>query len=71
MSEPQQRDLFQQYLQRMGYQIEQSSPVFEELLRLYLSGEWGEMVETEFRPIWVWQSHAEKLLEPYKKLGGF
>lgn len=72
MSEPQQRDLFQQYLQRMGYQIDQSSPVFEELLQLYLSGEWGQMVETEFAPVWVWQSHVtEKLLEPYKQLGGF
>lgn len=71
MSKPQQRDLFQQYLQRKGYQIDQSSPVFEELLQLYLSGEWGQMVETEFAPLWVWQSHAEKLLEPYKQWGGF
>lgn len=72
MDKQQQRDLFQQYLQRMGYQIEQSSPVFEELLQLYLSGEWGEMVETDFRPTWIWRSRvAEKLLEPYKQWGGF
>lgn len=72
MSEPQQRDLFQQYLQHMGYRIEQSGPIFEELLQLYLSGEWGRMVETEWLPVWIWQSHvAEKLLEPYKAWGGF
>lgn len=71
MGELQLRKLFQDYLQSMGYQITRDSPVFEELLQLYLSGEWGRMVETEFAPVWVWQSHAEKLLEPYKQWGGF
>ncbi len=68
----QQRTLFQQYLQGKGYQIEQNAAVFEELLNLYLSGEWGETVKTEFMPVWVWQSKiAEKLLEPFKLIGPF
>lgn len=33
---------------------------------------WGQMVETEWLPVWVWQSHvAEKLLEPYKTFSFF
>lgn len=69
MSELQLRKLFQDYLGGMGYQITRDNPDFEELLQLYLSGEWGQMVETEFMPVWVWQSHvAEKLLEPYKRI---
>ena len=60
-------NLFHDYLQHMGYQIAQDNPIFEELLHLYLSGEWGQMIEAEFAPIWIWQSHvAENLLEPYK-----
>ncbi len=63
----QQRALFQQHLHGMGYSVPLTSQVFDELLGLYLSGEWGNMIETEFRSIWIWKSHvAERLLEPFK-----
>ncbi len=62
------RLLFQQYLHRMGYGgIPLTSHIFDELLNLYLGGEGGRMVETEFAPVWEWKSKiAEKLLEPFK-----
>jgi hypothetical protein len=58
---------FHRYLRLMGYDIEETNPIFNELLHLHLSGEWGEMVKAEFGSTWVWQSKvAEKLLEPFK-----
>ena len=65
-----QRAFFQHYLRRMGYQIDQNCPAFDELFNLYFSSEWGEMVGTELMPVWAWKSRvAEKLLEPFKVMG--
>lgn len=62
-------DTFHVYLQQRGYDVPQDSHVFQALFDLYQSGDWGEMVETEFAPVWAWKAKAEALLAPFKKRG--
>ena len=61
-------DDFHAYLLRLGYDVPRESHVFQALFALYQSGEWGEMVETEFAPVWVWNAKAKALLEPFARM---
>lgn len=61
-------DDFHAYLLQLGYNVPQESHIFQALFALYTSGEWGEMVETEFAPVWVWNAKAEALLAPFARM---
>ena len=62
------QDDFHAYLTALGYQVPQDSRVFLTLFDLYMSGEWGEMVQTDWMPVWVWNAKAKALLSPFMKV---
>jgi hypothetical protein len=62
------QDTFHAYLTAMGYQVPRDSQVFLALLDLYMSGEWGEMVQTDFMPVWIWNAKAKAILSPFEKV---
>jgi hypothetical protein len=60
------RSHFQAHLFHLGYQISQDTPIFEMLFEQYQSGELYAVVQTEFLPVFLWNTKAEALLGPYK-----
>lgn len=62
------RAAFHIYLQQLGYDVPPDSHALRALFDLYRSCEWGEMVETEFAPVWVWNAKTKALLAPFLRI---
>lgn len=62
------RDGFQQRLYSLGYQLEQTNPIFEEMFEMDRDGTLCKIVQTEWLPMITWNRKAEALLAPYKRI---
>lgn len=70
MNEEQARHDFQAHLSILGYEIEQTNPLFVMLFDLYRDGTLYQMWLEEFGPVMIWNKQAEALLAPYKVMRG-
>lgn len=67
-TEEQARLAFQAHLATLGYQIEQTNPIFMMVFDLWQTGELYRMWQEEFAPVFLWNAQARALLAPYKVL---